>query len=417
MHPYFRPLAFCLAVSASLAATSCGSKKDDPIVQPQAQTATLSGQISPAGSITTVTATDASGKASTATPGSTGTYSFPGLALGTYTLSFAPAAGYTAPANTPMTLVAGGTTAPTTTVAATPTTATLSGQISPAGAVTTVTATNASGTTVTATPGSTGSYTFPNLPFGVYTLTFAPASGYTAPAAATVTLVAGGTTAPTTTVAAAPTTATLTGQVNPAGAVTTVTATSASGVAVTAIPGSTGAYSFPNLPFGTYTITFATAGGYQPITTTPSVTLAAGGTTIPTVSTSQLPTRASYVLNGVTITPVYISPQVLGSDRFITFDTTTDQRITLFLQGLTPTVGTLSLTSTANYAQYNANDYVLYRSNAGSSPQGTLTITGVNTSARLYSGTFSFVGGVVNPNTGSATTKTITNGTFTNISY
>ena len=334
MHHYFRSLAFGLIVSTSLAAVSCGSKKDDPVVQPAAQTATLSGQISPAGSIVTVTATDASGKTTTATPGSTGAYSFSGLTPGTYTLTFTPASGYTAPAAASVTLAAGGTTAPPTTVAATPTTATLSGQISPAGSVTTVTATNASGTAVTTTPGSTGAYSFPNLPFGIYTLTF------------------------------------------------------------------------------------ATAGGYQPITTATTVTLGAAGATAPTVSTSQLPTRASYTLNGVTITPVYISSQLLGSDRFVTFDTSTDQRITLFLQGPTPTVGTVSLTSSAvNYAQYNANDYVLYRSNVGSSSQGTLVITGVNTSARLYSGTFSFVGGVVNPNAGSVATKTITNGTFTNISY
>lgn len=416
MHHYLRPLAFGLLVSASLAAASC-SKKDDPQVQAQPTTATLSGQITPAGAITTVTATNASGKTATATPTSTGTYSFPGLTPGTYTLTFAPATGYTAPAAATVTLAAGGTTAPATTVAAVPVTATLSGQISPAGAITTVTATIAGGTAVTATPSSTGAYSFPGLTPGTYTLTFAPATGYTAPSATTVTLVAGGTTVPTTTVAATPTTATLSGQVSPAGSVTTVTATNAGGVAVTATPGSNGTYSFPNLPFGTYVVTYTAAGGYQPVSAPATVTLAAGGATVAPINTTQLPTRVSYVLNGVTVTPVYIASQVLGSDRFITFDTSNDQRITLFLQGLTPAVGTLSLLSTANYAQYNANDYVLYRSNTGSNPQGTLTITGVNTTARLYSGTFSFVGGVVNPNAGSATTRTITNGTFTNISY
>lgn len=333
MRNLFRPFVFHLIVGASLTATSCGDKKNDPVAQPQAQTATLSGQVSPVGSITTVTATDASGKTATATPGSTGAYSFPGLALGTYAL------------------------------------------------------------------------------------TFAPATGYIAPAAASVTLVAGGSTAPTTTAAAVPTTATLSGQVDPAGSVTVVTATDASGKAVTATPGGTSAYSFPNLPFGTYKVTFTTAGGYQPITTAPSVTLVAGGTTVPTVSTSQLPTRASYSLNGTTITPIYISSQALSSDRFVTFDTSTNQRLTLFLQGSVPAVGTLSLNSATNYAQYNAADAVLYRSNTGSSAQGTLTITGVNTTAHLYSGTFSFVGGVVNPNAGSPATRTVTNGTFTNVSY
>lgn len=334
MNTLSRPLVFCLIVGASFTATSCGDKKNDPVIQPQAQTATLSGQVTPAGSVTTVTATSASGTATTATPNGTGAYSFPGLALGTYTLTFTPAPGYTAPASVSATLVAGGTTAPAVTAAPVPTTATLSGQVTPAGSVTTVTATNAGGTASTATPSSTG------------------------------------------------------------------------------------AYSFPNLPFGVYRVAFTVAGGYQPITATPSVTLVAGGATVPSVSTSQLPTQASYSLNGVTITPVYIAPQVLGSDRFITFETSaSDHRLTLFLQGLTPTTGTFSLNSAANYAQYNAADFVLYRSNAGSSAQGTLTITGVNTTARLYSGTFSFVGGVVNPNTGSPASRTITNGAFTNIGY
>ena len=416
MSNLFRPLAFCLLVGASLTAVSCGDKKSDPVAQPQTPTtATLSGQIAPAGAIVTVTATDASGKATMATPNGTGAYSFPGLALGTYTLTFAAATGYATPAAVSVTLAAGGSTVPTTTVSAA--TATLSGQITPAGSITTVTATPASGTAITATPTASGAYSFPGISLGTYTLTYAPASGYTAPAAATVTLVAGGTTAPTVTVAPVPTTATLSGQVNPAGSVATVTATNAAGTAVTATPNSSGAYSFPNLPFGVYRISFTAAGGYQAISATYSVTLVAGGTTVPTVSTSQLATGASYTLNGTTITPQYISPQVLGSDRFITFETSAGQRLTLFLQGLTPTVGTFSLNSATNYAQYNGTDFVNYRSNVGSSATGTLVITGVNTTTRRYSGTFSFVGGVVNPNTGSPTTRTVTNGSFTNISY
>ena len=336
MFTLYRPLLYSLLVGASLAATSCGDKKADPVAQPPAPaTATLSGQVSPAGSIATVTATDASGKATTATPTSTGTYSFPGLTVGTYTLAYTPATGYTAPATAAVTLVAGGTTAPAITVAPVPTTATLSGQINPAGAVASVRATNdASGTVYTATPSSTGAYSFPNLPFGRYTVLFIAASGFNA--------------------------------------------------------------------------TIATA----------SATVVAGGTTMPPLTVSQLPTQALYLLNNFGyVTPVYISPQVLGSDRFITFENSTNQRLTLFLQGLTPTVGTFSLNSATNYAQYNGADFVNYRSNYGSSASGTLTITGVNTATRRYSGNFSFVGGAVNPNAGSPSTRTITDGAFVNISY
>jgi hypothetical protein len=335
MRTLYRPLLYSLLVGASLLATSCGDKKTDPIAQPPATTATLSGQVTPAGSILSVTATDASGKASVATPTSgTGAYSFPSLALGTYTLVFAPASGYVAPTSAATTLVAGGTTVPTVAVALVPTTATLSGQIDPAGAVASVRATNeASGT--------------------VYTVT----------------------------------------------------------------PTSTGAYSFPNLPFGRYTVLFIAASGFNATISTVSTTVVAGGTTLPLLTVTRLPRQASYRLNGATVTPVYISPQVLGNDRFITFETSANQRLTLFLQGLTPTVGTFSLNTATDYAQYNGADFVNYRSNFGSSASGTLTITAVNATARIYSGNFSFVGGVVNPNAGSPTTRTITNGTFVNISY
>lgn len=190
-------------VGATLATPSCGDKKADPQAQAQPETAILSGQIAPAGSITTVTATDASGKTTTAIPTSTGAYSFPSLVVGSYTLAFTPATGYVAPAAATVTLVAGGTTASTTTVAALVVTATLSGQVLPAGAALKVTATDASGKTSTATPTSTGAYAFQALPVGAYTLAFTPIPSYVVPPATTVTLVAAGTTAAAVTLVAA----------------------------------------------------------------------------------------------------------------------------------------------------------------------------------------------------------------------
>lgn len=195
MQSYLRSLALCLLVGSGLVGGSCASKKDDPKVAPGPTTAALSGQVSPTGAITTVTATDAGGKTTTATPGSTGAYSIPNLPLGPYTLAYAPAAGYLAPALSSATLVAGGTVVPTVAVAPAPTTATLSGQVNPVSSVVTVTATNASGVAVTVTPNATGAYFFPNLAFGAYALTFAPATGYAAPASTSVVLVSGGTTA------------------------------------------------------------------------------------------------------------------------------------------------------------------------------------------------------------------------------
>ena len=89
-------------------------------------------------------------------------------------------------------------------------TAVLSGQVTPAGSVVTVTATNAAGVGVTATPDATGAYAFANLPLGAYILTFTPAAGYTQPAPVSVTLAAGGTTAPALKVTLAPASATIT---------------------------------------------------------------------------------------------------------------------------------------------------------------------------------------------------------------
>jgi len=115
MNKFLRVLALVTTVNFALIASSCDDKKSDPVVQPQVQRATLSGQISPISSITTVTATDASGIAVTATPSSTGAYSFPGLALGVYNLTFTPATGYAIPASRYATLTATGTTAGVTT--------------------------------------------------------------------------------------------------------------------------------------------------------------------------------------------------------------------------------------------------------------------------------------------------------------
>lgn len=109
MKKSLRLLAFATALSTVQLATSCNSKKDDP--QAQTQTAVLSGQVTPATSVTAVTATDPSGKGYTATVSSTGAYAFAAMPLGSYTLTFAPATGYATPAPVTAQLVAGGTTA------------------------------------------------------------------------------------------------------------------------------------------------------------------------------------------------------------------------------------------------------------------------------------------------------------------
>jgi hypothetical protein len=116
MQKLLRTFLLAAAVSTTLGTTSCGSKNDDP--QAQTQTAVLSGQVTPAASVTTVTATDASGKTYTATiTSTTGAYAFAAMPVGDYTLTFTPATGYVAPASVAAKLAGGGTTAPAITVA------------------------------------------------------------------------------------------------------------------------------------------------------------------------------------------------------------------------------------------------------------------------------------------------------------
>ncbi|MBD2717267.1 hypothetical protein KBK19_19665 [Microvirga sp. STR05] len=108
-------LAFIIATN--LVMSSCGS--DDPAPAPT--TGTINGQITPANAVTTVTATSSATPVTTATatPTASGAYSFPNLVPGTYTLSYAPATGFAAPATQSVTVTAGGT------ATATPVTATM----------------------------------------------------------------------------------------------------------------------------------------------------------------------------------------------------------------------------------------------------------------------------------------------------
>ncbi len=78
------------------------------------------------------------------------------------------------------------------TVAPTAATGTVEGTISPAGAVTNVTATNPGGLTFLAAPNAaSGAFSLPNLAPGPYILTFSVGAGYFAPASRSITVTAG----------------------------------------------------------------------------------------------------------------------------------------------------------------------------------------------------------------------------------
>lgn len=93
-----------------LTATVSCSKKED--ATPVATTGAVEGNITPAGSLTTVTATNGNGLTFLATPNaSTGAFALTGLAPGRYNITFTPASGFGTPAPRAIDIVAGQTTA------------------------------------------------------------------------------------------------------------------------------------------------------------------------------------------------------------------------------------------------------------------------------------------------------------------
>jgi hypothetical protein len=97
--------AFLLATGFFSACSS--DKKEDPTPQ----TGTVQGQITPANSITTVTATDSVNHVTSATPTASGEYTF-ALPKGNYVLHFTPANGFTVPVDQLISVSAGGITIP-----------------------------------------------------------------------------------------------------------------------------------------------------------------------------------------------------------------------------------------------------------------------------------------------------------------
>ncbi|MCB2378554.1 hypothetical protein LGH70_13220 [Hymenobacter sp. BT635] len=97
--------------------TSCS---DDDVQAPApVEKATLRGVVSPAGSVSMVTATAADGAQRTAMP-TAGSYSLPNLAPGSYTLTFTPAADYLTPAPVAVTVASADVQAPLVTAALVP---------------------------------------------------------------------------------------------------------------------------------------------------------------------------------------------------------------------------------------------------------------------------------------------------------
>ena len=237
--------------------------------------------------------------------------------------------------------------------------------------------------------------------------------------------------APTTAEAACgATSGTISGLVQPAGAVLGVSlrsTTTQQAIAGAGVDSQTGAYQFTAVPAGTYTLYFNQQRGYvRPRQQT--VTVAACKTTVvPPVVAAR--STAAFTVDGVALTPPYI-------DLSLGFDGKSfppSQCFSLMLGdglGFGPTsTGTYVLFLTMPYAvhvgTYALNDALTYaiftditggtfdsRANLATAPAGTLTITAVENTApfpRSVSGTFSCT--ATNAATGA---QKVISGTFAN---
>ncbi|MDQ2770078.1 MAG: carboxypeptidase-like regulatory domain-containing protein [Bacteroidota bacterium] len=186
------------AVAALLATFSPGcNNATEPTPQAATQTGAVTGQITPATGLTSITATPVGGGVIyTATLNPSGSYAFVTLPVGTYTISYVAAAGYATPAPQTVTVTVNNTvTLPAITVLRQ--LGTLQGIVTPVGALTSATATPTAGSTAypaTIDP-ATGRYTFANLPVGTYAVAYVVDMAYTpAPVPQTAAVTAGATT-------------------------------------------------------------------------------------------------------------------------------------------------------------------------------------------------------------------------------
>jgi hypothetical protein len=244
-------------MGASISASGTGGILT--ILQP---TWTITGSVGTSGSGATIALTGTSTASTTAS--SSGSYSFTGLANGSYTVT-PTKSGYTfSPASAAVTVSGANVTAAAFT--ATAQTWTITGSVGTAGSGATIALTGTS--TATTTASSSGSYSFTGLANGSYTVT-PSLSGYTfSPASVAVTVSGANVTAAAFTATAQ--TWTITGSVGTAGSGATIALTGTSTASTTA--SSSGSYSFTGLANGSYTVT-PTKSGYTFSPTSAAVTV------------------------------------------------------------------------------------------------------------------------------------------------
>jgi hypothetical protein len=225
-------------------------------------TFSISGTISPAASGSGVTVTLGGAATSVTTANTSGSYSFTGLANGSYTVT-ASKSGFTfSPSSLQVTVNGANVTGENFTASAVaPTTFSISGTISPAANGSGATVTLGGAASATTTANSSGSYSFTGLTNGSYTVT-ASKTGFTFSPSSLQATVSGANVAGEnfTASAVSPTTFSISGTISPAVSGSGATLTLSGAGSATTTANSSGAYSFTGLANGSYTITASKSG-------------------------------------------------------------------------------------------------------------------------------------------------------------
>lgn len=224
----------------------------------------------------------------------------------------------------------------------------------------------------------------------------------------------------------APTTGTITGTVNPAGAITQVTAKDAGGLTFMATPDAkTGVFTTAALAAGQYTLSFTMATGYFPVADK-TITVTAGQTaSAGTVQASSDGTIKSgtmtWTVNGQTYNTTNLSGvadvtvnKTLAVTGKSTSGTQVDQ-VYLQLGTVFYGVGTYPLQSGYYEGHYirtvgGITSFDYSTANIRNTTTGSLIVTQFDAATGTAAGTFAFTGGHFNGST--VTQATVTNGSF-----
>ena len=222
-----------------------------------------------------------------------------------------------------------------------------------------------------------------------------------------------------------PTTGGLAGTVNPADALTSITATDGGGLTFVARPAAgTGAFALADLKPGTYTLSFAPASGYaapaaRNITVVAGQTASAG--TVSVVGNGTPRGTLTWTMNSTAYTTTAfsgtISSQAIELTATATAGSITDV-VTLSIPAFSGSASISTLGGNgygvpgASYQRIaNSIPGPMYDT-YGSTSTGSIVVTAFDANARTLSGTFGFVGQNYSAATGTITTAPVTNGTF-----